>query len=143
MKLFTSLAISAALLLSTAALPAKAQDIAAHESIKTELQKIYEGVNGLVAKAEAGNPRAAFFVAALHLNGIFLPPDEVKGHAFLEIASAKGDAEAMYYLGLVHYHGMHDYKVDKTKSVDLIDKAAKAGYGPAKVTQTLLSTMKK
>ena len=49
----------------------------------------------------------------------------------------------MYYLGLVHYHGMHDYKVDKTKSVDLIDKAAKAGYGPAKVTQTLLSTMKK
>jgi TPR repeat protein len=141
MKLFTSLAVGAALLLSVAALPAKAQD--QNESVKAELQKIYEGINGLYAKAEAGNSRAAFFVSALHLNGIFVPFDAAKGHQFLEAAAAKGDAEAMYYLGLSHYHGMYDYKVDKTKAADLIDKAAKAGHAPAKQAQTIMNMTKK
>lgn len=133
MKRFAKSAVGAALLFSVAALPAKAD-----ESVKAELQQIYKGVNALYEKAEEGNPRAAFFVASLHLNGIFLPMDTAKGHEFLEVAAEAEDPDAMYYLGLVHHHGVGDYSVDREKAAELIGKAAETGHKPAGLAQTLM-----
>jgi TPR repeat protein len=137
MKLFVSLAAGVALLLSVVAQPVRAD-----ESIKADLKDIYKGVYGLYEKAEKGNPRAAFLVAALHLNGIFVPFDAAKGTKFLEVAAEKGDPDALYYLGLHYQHGAYDYKVDKAKASDLINKAAQAGHRPAKIAQELLKMKK-
>src|SRR3954469_16126184 len=116
-----ALAVGAALLLGTTTLPAQAQQPAQGTTeLNADLRKIYEGVYGLYDKAEKGNSRAAFLIAALHSNGIFLPQDTAKAQEFLEAAAAKGDAEAMYYLGLHHHHGVGNYKVDKEKAAELI-----------------------
>ncbi|MGH6925269.1 MAG: tetratricopeptide repeat protein [Propylenella sp.] len=114
----------AALLL--AAQPARAQD-----SIEKDLTMIYQGIYSLYDKAEQGDAKAAFIVASLHLNGIFLPADTEAGLKFLKIAADKEDPDGLYYLGLHHHHGMYDLEVDKEMASAMIKKAAELGHPAA------------
>lgn len=110
-----------------------AQPTWAQDSVDSDLKTIYQGIYSLYEKAENGDPRAAFYVASLHLTGVFLPADPKAGVKFLEMAAEKENADALYYLGLHHRHGMYDYDIDKEKGAEMIRKAAELGQPAAKL----------
>jgi len=126
------LAIRSLIFAGVTALVLASQPVKA-DPVDNDLKMIYNGIYSLYDKAEAGDPRAAFYVASLYLNGIFLPADSKTGMKFLEAAAAKENPDALYYLGLHYQHGMYDYAVDEAKAAKMIRRAAELGQPAAQI----------
>lgn len=124
--------VKATALVVVMALPAMAEDTGVEE----EMQMISQGVAGLHEKAEAGNGKAAFYLASLYHVGMFVAPDRQKAIAYLKDAADAGDADGQYYLGLHYINGV-DMERDIERGTALISAAAKAGHPAGKIAMDL------
>lgn len=138
MNALRSLLVAGVATLFLAAVPARAQDMSVNDDLKT----IYKGIYSLYEKAENGDPKAAFYMASLHLTGVFLPLDREAGLKFLEVAAGADDPDGLYYLGLHYQHGMYDYPVDEAKAAEMIGKAAEMGHPAAKLAMQHIKARK-
>lgn len=110
------------------AFPAVAQET----GVEAEMQTISDGVKGLHERAEEGNARAAFYLASLYHNGMFVSPDRQRAMDYLKSSAEAGDPEGMYYLGLHYINGVEvDRDIDR--GTELISAAADAGHTAANI----------
>ncbi|MEQ9258712.1 MAG: hypothetical protein RIG84_06415 [Roseovarius sp.] len=110
------------------ALPLAAQA----QSVDEEMAQISAAVDSLHEKAEAGNAKAAFYLASLYHVGMFVSPDRQKAIDYLQASADGGDPDGQYYLGLHHINGV-DMERNVELGTELIKSAAEAGHSAAKI----------
>ena len=91
-----------------------------------------EAVKLLASSAKLGNPKAAYNLALLYLDGQTLPQDVRRAAELLRVAADAGNPEAQYALATFYKEGTGVPK-DLDKSVRLLQAASLAGNVDAEV----------
>jgi TPR repeat protein len=91
-----------------------------------------EAVKLLASSAKLGNPKAAYNLALLYLDGQTLPQDVRRAAELLRVAADAGNPEAQYALATFYKEGTGVEK-DAEKAVRLLQAASLAGNVDAEV----------
>jgi TPR repeat protein/serine/threonine protein kinase len=83
--------------------------------------------------ADAGNAVAMDGLGQMYSNGQGLPVDPVQAVTWYRKAIESNNAPAMYHLGLILENGSGPVAKNPTEATQLFQRAATAGYAPAKV----------
>jgi serine/threonine protein kinase len=86
--------------------------------------------------ADAGNAVAMDGLGQMYMNGQGLPIDAVQAEAWYRKAVQNGNVPAMYHLGLMLENGSGPVAKNTAEATQLFQRAASAGYAPAKAKAT-------
>ncbi len=85
-----------------------------------------QALQDATVRAMNGDPAAQALLGRAYYLGVGEPTNYMKAKQWLDLAAAKNNPDALFFLGLMYEHG-HGVKIDNDRALKLFDQAADLG----------------